>query len=86
MNGRKKEYLLLYNFMVNTSKDMNSLQTWTTSMCDSAKQHYQRGEFDTAAAILYETVCHQEARLQQLQRAHIRAQLMAEHTRLRGDY
>lgn len=86
MNGRKREYQLLLSFMVNTNKDMQSLQTWTTSMCDSAKQHYQRGEFDAAAAILYETVCHQEARLQQLQRAHIRAQMMAEHKRLRGDY
>ena len=80
MNAQKREYLFLNSFMVATSKDMQNLQAWTTSMCASAKQHYQRGEFDAAAAILYETVCHHEARLQQLQRAHIRAQLMAEHT------
>ena len=46
----------------------DTMQAWPTSMCDSAKQTYLKGDVDIAVAAMYETFWHLETRLQQFQR------------------
>ena len=81
MNSPSREYLYLYHTMVCANEDMQNLQAWITTVCDSTKLNYRRGEADIAAKTLHETIRQLERRLQHVQLLLIEARQKAEEIR-----
>ena len=86
MNNSSRGYLYLYATMLRANEDMQNLQVWTTTVCDSTKLLYRRGEVDIAAKTMCETVRQLEKRLQHMQLLLIKAQQTIEQIRLEGEH